>query len=80
MLPLEVLAAKPAAFVSFTGLTPDRFRAPADDFAPHFRRHRAAAGTTRRGRTPRRTPGAGCPHAHDLRGRLAWGRPTCGSC
>src|SRR5215472_15959394 len=71
MLRLEVLAVKPAAFVSFTGLTPDQFRALADDFEPHYRRHRGAADVTRRGRTPRRrAPGAGPPRAHDLRGRL----------
>jgi hypothetical protein len=70
MLRLEVLAAKPAAFVSFTGLTPPQFHALADDFEPHYRRHRAAA-TTRRGFTARRrAPGAGHPHTHDLRGRL----------
>jgi hypothetical protein len=71
MLHFDLLAAKPAAFVSFTGLTPDQFRALADDFAPHYRRHRGAADTTRRGRAPRRrAPGGGRPHAHDLRGRL----------
>jgi hypothetical protein len=71
MLRYEVLAARPAAFVSFAGLTPDQFRALADDFGPHYRRHRAAATATRRGRTPRRrAPGGGHPHAHDLRGRL----------
>jgi hypothetical protein len=35
MLRLEVLAAKPAAFVSFTGLTPVEFRALADDLLCH---------------------------------------------
>jgi hypothetical protein len=71
MLSLEVLAAKPAAFLSFTGLTLSQFRALADAFEPHYHRHRAAAATTRRARAPRRrAPGAGHPHAHDLRGRL----------
>jgi hypothetical protein len=71
MLRLETLAAKPAAFVSFTGLTPGQFDALADDFEPHYRRHRAAAATTRRGRAPRRrAPGGGRPYAHALRGRL----------
>jgi IS5 family transposase len=70
MLRLDTLAAKPAAFVSLTGLTPDQFAALADAFAPHYRRHRAAADTTRRGRARRRAAGAGHPHAHDLRGRL----------
>src|SRR5262245_60148664 len=71
MLRLELLAAKPAAFVSFTGLTPAQFRALADDFEPHYRRHRGAADTTRRRRAPRRrAPGAGHPRAHDVRGRL----------
>jgi DDE superfamily endonuclease/Helix-turn-helix of DDE superfamily endonuclease len=71
MLCFDVLAAKPAAFVSFTGLTPAQFRALADDFAPHYQRHRAAAATTRRGRAPRRrAPGGGHPYAHDLPGRL----------
>ena len=54
MLCLETLAAKPAAFVSFTGLTPGQFHALADEFAPHYRRHRAAAAATRRGHQPRR--------------------------
>jgi hypothetical protein len=68
---LEVLAAKPAAFVSLTGMTPTQFHALTDDFAPHYRRHRAVATTTRRGRAPRRrAAGAGRRHAHDLRGRL----------
>jgi len=70
MLCFDVLAAKPAAFVSFTGMSPEQFRALADDFTPHYRGHRAAAATTRRGRARRRAPGAGHPHAHDLRGRL----------
>lgn len=70
MLRFDLLAAKPAAFVSFTGLTPDRFRALADDFEPHYYRRRGAADTTRRGHRRRRAPGGGHPHAHDLRGRL----------
>jgi hypothetical protein len=70
MLCLEVLAAKPPAFVSFTGLTPEQFRALADDFEPHYRRHRASTASTRRGPRRRRAPGAGHPYAHDLRGRL----------
>jgi DDE superfamily endonuclease len=71
MLNYEVLAAKPAAFVSFTGLTPEQFRSLADDFQAHYQRHRASAATTRRHRQPRRrAPGAGRHHAHDLRGRL----------
>lgn len=71
MLRLQTLAAKPAAFVSFTGLTPDQFHALADQFEPHYRRHRHATHTTRRGHTPRRrVPGGGRRHAHDLRGRL----------
>ena len=53
MLCFDVLAAKPAAFVSFTGLTPEQFRALAEDFAPHYRRHRPAADTTRQGGSPR---------------------------
>jgi len=71
MLCFDVLAAKPAAFVSFTGLTPEAFSALADAFAPHYRRHRAAATTTRRGGAPRRrATGGGHPYAHDLHGRL----------
>lgn len=71
MLCFDILAARPAAFVSFTGMSPDQFRALADAFATHYYRHRAAAATTRRGRAPRRrAPGAGHPHAHDLPGRL----------
>jgi hypothetical protein len=77
VLSYEVLAARPAAFVSLTGLGPEQFRALAEDFAPHYRRHRAAADTTRRARGPRRrAPGAGRRHAHDLPGRpllaLVW--------
>jgi len=71
MLCLDVLAAKPAAFVSFTGLTPDQFQALAHDFELHYRRHRGAADHTRRGGTPRRRAvGAGRRHVHDVRGRL----------
>jgi hypothetical protein len=70
VLHYDVLAAKPAAFVSFTGLTPHEFRALADEFEPHYRRHRAADPATRRGRPRRRAPGAGRRYAHDLRGRL----------
>ena len=71
MLCLDMLAARPAAFVSFTGMNPDQFRALADAFATHYQRHRAAAAATRRGGAPRRrAPGAGHPHAHDLPGRL----------
>jgi IS5 family transposase len=71
MLRLESLAAKPRAFVSLTGLTPAEFEALYGTFAPVYQRRRAAADTTRRGRRPRRrAPGAGHPHAHDLRHRL----------
>jgi hypothetical protein len=71
MLSYEVLAAKPRAFLSFTGLTPEQFRALADEFAGHYRRHREAADTTRRGHQPRRrAPGAGHPFDHDLPSRL----------
>ena len=71
MLCLEVLAAKPAAFVSFTGLTPEQFQALTDDFEPHYQRQRGAADRTRRGGAARRRAvGAGRRHAHDLRGRL----------
>jgi hypothetical protein len=71
MLTLDGLLAKPAAFVSLTGLTPAEFAALYDTFAPAYHAHRAAAGTTRRGRHPRRrAPGAGGRHALDLRHRL----------
>jgi hypothetical protein len=71
MLRLDVLAARPAAFLSFTGLTPAQFQALADDFEPHYRRRHASAATTRRAHTPRRrAAGAGHPYAHDLRHRL----------
>src|SRR5262245_59374089 len=71
MLRLEHLTAKPHAFVSLTGLTPAEFDALYADFLPRYRRHRAAADTTRRPRRPRRpAPGAGHPYAHDLRHRL----------
>ncbi len=71
MLSLELLAAKPAAFVSFTGLTPAEFEHLYTAFAPAYHRHRGQADTTRRDRRPRRrAPGAGRRYAHDLRGRL----------
>jgi hypothetical protein len=71
MLRLESLAAKPRAFVSLTGLTPAEFEALYGTFAPAYQRRRVAADTTRRGRQPRRrAPGAGHPHALDLRHRL----------
>jgi DDE superfamily endonuclease/Helix-turn-helix of DDE superfamily endonuclease len=71
MLTLELLTARPAAFVSLTGLTPADFEALFADFAPAYQRHRAAADATRRnGRPRRRAPGAGGRYAHDLRTRL----------
>jgi DDE superfamily endonuclease/Helix-turn-helix of DDE superfamily endonuclease len=71
MLSLDTLAAKPAAFVSLTGLTPAEFHSLFADFAPRYHAHRAAATTTRRDRTPRRrAPGAGGRYARDLRHRL----------
>jgi hypothetical protein len=71
MLRLEVLAAKPAALLSFTGLTPEQFRALADDVEAAYHRHRGGADITRRDHAPRcRAPGAGHPYAHDLRNRL----------
>jgi hypothetical protein len=71
MLTLELLTARPAAFVSLTGLSPAAFEALGADFAPAYRRRRAAAATTRRGGRPRRrAPGAGGRYARDLRTRL----------
>lgn len=71
MLTLELLAARPAAFVSLTGLTPADFQALFTDFAPAYQRHRGAAEATRReGRPRHRAPGAGGRYAHDLRTRL----------
>jgi hypothetical protein len=71
MLSLDLLSARPTAFVSLTGLTLKEFEALAADFAPAYQRHRAAADTTRRDRQPRRRAvGAGGRYAHDLRHRL----------
>jgi hypothetical protein len=71
MLTLERLTARPAAFVSLTGLTPADFDALCADFAPAYQRHRAAAAATRRAGQPRRrAPGAGGRYACDLRTRL----------
>jgi len=70
MLRLDLLAAKPRAFLSLTGLTPAAFGALYADFAPAYQRHRHNSGTTRRGRRRRRAPGGGRPHALDLRHRL----------
>jgi hypothetical protein len=71
MLTLDRLLAKPAAFVSLTGLTPTEFEALATTFAPAYRAHRAGATATRRDRHPRRrAPGAGGRYALDLRHRL----------
>jgi hypothetical protein len=66
VLRLDTVAPSPAAFVSLTGLTPAEFENPFTNFHPAYRRYRAAADTTRRGRAP----GAGGRHAHDLRGHL----------
>jgi IS5 family transposase len=71
MLRLDQLTTKPRAFVSLTGLTPAEFEALFGAFAPAYQCYRAAADTTRRDRQPRRrAPGAGAPHALDLRHRL----------
>jgi IS5 family transposase len=71
MLRLDQLTTKPRAFVSLTGLTPVEFEALFGAFAPAYQHDRAAADTTRRDRQPRRrAPGAGAPHALDLRHRL----------
>jgi DDE superfamily endonuclease/Helix-turn-helix of DDE superfamily endonuclease len=71
MLDFDRLAARPAAFLSLTGLTPAEFEALLADFAPVYTRHRAAADRTRRGGRPRRrAPGAGGQYARPLRDRL----------
>jgi DDE superfamily endonuclease len=71
MLDYARLAARPAAFLSLTGLTPAEFDRLLADFEPVYRRHRAAADRTRRDRRPRRrAPGAGGRYAHGLRDRL----------
>jgi DDE superfamily endonuclease len=71
MLSVDLLAAKPAAFRSLTGLGPAEFEALDAAFEPAYRRHRAAAATTRRqGRPRRRAPGAGGAYKHGLRTRL----------
>jgi DDE superfamily endonuclease len=71
MLTWDLLAARPAAFVSLTGLSPAAFDVLAAEFAPAYQRHRAAATTTRRDRQLRqRAPGAGGGYVHDLRTRL----------
>jgi DDE superfamily endonuclease len=71
MLRLELLTAKPRAFVSLTGLSPAAFDALYAAFLPAYQRHRGDADTTRRDRQPRRrAPGAGAPYALDLPHRL----------
>ena len=71
MLDYHLLASKPAAFLSLTGLRPAEFDDLYAAFAPAYARHRAAADATRRGRAPRRrAAGAGHPFAHDLQTRL----------
>lgn len=71
MLRLDLLTAKPRAFLSLTGLTPAAFEELAAAFAAAYPRHRAAAATTRRDHAPRRrAPGAGHAFALDLRHRL----------
>src|SRR5438270_6085260 len=71
MLTRELLTARPAAFLSLTGLTPVGFHALLADFASAYWRHRAAADATRRdGQPRRRAPGAGGRYAHDLPTRL----------
>lgn len=71
MLDYDRLAARPAAFLSLTGLSPAAFGRLLADLAPVYARHRAAASYTRRDRRPRRrAPGAGGRYAHGLRGRL----------
>lgn len=71
MLTLSALTARPAAFLSLTGLRPDEFEALHADLEPAYHARRAAAETTRRDGLPRRRKaGAGGRYAHDLRHRL----------
>lgn len=71
MLRLELLTAKPRAFVSLTGQTPAEFEALYAAFGPAYQRYRAAADTTRRDRQPRRrAPGGGASYRLGLRDRL----------
>jgi DDE superfamily endonuclease len=71
MLTLDALSARPAAFLSLTGLRPDEFEALYADLEPAYRARRAAARATRREGQPRqRKAGAGGRYAHDLRHRL----------
>ena len=74
MLTFRHLCRKPAAFKSVTGMTPDEFDTPYEDFlAAQARRHQAATYTKRTGMPRRRAAGAGHPHAHDHRTRLLMG-------
>jgi hypothetical protein len=71
MLSYPPLAAKPAAFVSLTGMTVAGFDALYDEFHPAQAARRAAATrTARHGAPRRRAPGAGRPHDRSDRDRL----------
>jgi hypothetical protein len=71
MLTYPLLARKPAAFVSLTGLTVAGFDALAAEFVPAQAVRRAAATRTARRGAPRlRAPGAGRPHDLADRDRL----------
>jgi hypothetical protein len=71
MLTYPLLARKPAAFVSLTGMTVAGFDALYDEFVAAQAASRAASPRTVRHATPRlRAPGAGRPHDLSERDRL----------
>jgi DDE superfamily endonuclease len=71
MFTYTLLARKPAAFVSLTGMTVAGFDALHDEFVSAQAARRAAATRTARYGTPRlRAPGAGRPHDRNDRDRL----------
>jgi IS5 family transposase len=72
MITYARLAESPAAFLPLTGLTRAEFDHLFEAFEAAAEAHRAARTHTRRGhRRLRRAAGAGHPHGHDVRTRLA---------
>ena len=73
MITFERVAARPSAFVSLSGLTPDGFEALFHDFAACYATDRQTS-LTRKGQPRRRAAGAGAKDSQDGHTRLRMAR------